>query len=133
MDYEVDVNLPGRTSGITVCGDGEVDIVVQGGYEDISVSFELEELEEMVRQARAHKDAYDAFIANDYEDVVMPTVGAKVQPDWGRHAGKWGEIVKVDPENLSVMIDFGGFITTADGSKMPDQYWSSIKKIVLKV
>lgn len=69
MNYEKDIIIPGRTNGISVCGDGEVDIVVQSGYEDISLSLELEELEEIVKQAREHKNNYDAYIANGYEDL----------------------------------------------------------------
>ena len=127
MNYEIDVNLPGRT--ITVCGDGEVDIVAQSGYNDISVCFEIEELREMLKQAEAHKANYDAFIANDYEDITMPEVGDSAKPDWGRHATRWGKIVKADPEKLAVLINFGGTVETEDGFKMPDQYWSSIKRI----
>jgi len=132
MEYEIDINLPGRTSGITVCGDGEVEIVAQSGYENISVSFELEELEEMVKQVKAHKEAYDAFIANDYEDIVMPVIGDEVKPDWGRNSGKWGKVVLTKHKKLAVLIDFGGFVTTEDGFKMEDRYWSSIKKIEVK-
>jgi len=132
MDYEIDINLPGRTSGITVCGDGEVDIVAQSGYEDISITFELEELEEMVKQAKAHNVAYEAYVANDYEDIVLPKVGDMAKPNWGRNADRWGEILAVDSKDLSVMIDFGGTIQLSpSGTTEPDQYWSSIKRIEL--
>ena len=132
MNFDKDINLPSRTLDISVDGEGEVDIDVQSGYEVVTVSFELEELREMLKQAEAHKTAYDAFKANDYEDIVMPEIGDKVKPDWGRNAGKAGTVVSVKPEDLSVLIDFGGFVTTEDGFKMEDRYWSSIKKIETK-
>jgi len=67
MDYVIDIKLPFWTSGITVYGDGEVDIVAQSGDDDITVSIELEDLREILNQAEAHKAAYDAFKANNYE------------------------------------------------------------------
>jgi len=137
MEYEVDINIAGRADGdITVCGDGEVDIVAEsslyGG--NITVILELEELEEIVKQAKAHKAAYDAFAANDYEDIVMPKIGDTVKPNWGRNAGKWGKVLLTNPKTLSVLVDFGGKIPGEDCCLHPDQYWSSIirMKIVKK-
>jgi len=135
MEFEIDLNIPGRTAGLTVFGDGEVTISLNDGYQGHdpeTVSFELAELEEMVKQAKAHRDAYQAFAANDYEEIIMPEIGDTVKPDWGRHEGKWGMVVKVNNENLSALINFGGTVTAEDGFKMPDQYWSSIKKIEIK-
>ena len=98
MEYEIDIKLPFRST-VTVDGDGEVTIVAQDasfGNCEVIVSLELEELEEMVKQAKAHKAAYDVFKANDYEDIVMPEIGDKVKPNWGRNAGKWGKVVRVE-------------------------------------
>lgn len=72
MDYERDIKLPFRTSGISVDADGAVDIIAQSGYEDITITLELDEIKEMLIQARAHKAAYDAWIANDYEYLLDP-------------------------------------------------------------
>ncbi len=71
MEYERDITLPGRRNGfITVDADGEVDIIAQSGYEDITISIELDELREILKQAEAHKANYDAFTANDYENLL---------------------------------------------------------------
>ena len=128
MDFEVDIKLPFRTSGITVCGDGEVDIVAQSGYNEVTVSFELDELEEMVRQARAHKKAYNAYIANDYED--LPEIGTKARPKGWETCTEYGTITKID--DSEVLIEYPHCITTPVGFTRVSDVWLNVSKIEIE-
>ena len=56
MKYDFELILPNRPSPITVNGDGSV--AIQDIYEESAVHLELEELEELVKQARTHNRAY---------------------------------------------------------------------------
>jgi len=135
MEYEIDLNIPSRTTGLTVYGDGEVNIVAQdSSYGDITVSFELEELEEMVKQAKAHRDAYQAYKDNNYEEVIDMKIyiGKTVKSTSGRNSGEWGTIDNVNVDTNEVLINFHKEFIMPDGFTVPDRYWENIKEVEFK-
>lgn len=133
MDFYKEINnVHGK---VEIDADGDVDIYVNGGYhgEEVSISYSIAELKRILKEAQAHKANYDAYKANDYEEIEMPKLGQKAKPNWGRNVDKWGVIVAISPEDLSVLIEFPGVVQmTPTSGPEPDTYWSSIKRVEIK-
>jgi len=68
VDYTIEINIDGYTIGID--GDGSVDLNVperrHGGICDIG----FDELEQLFKEAKRHKTAYDCYVESGHVDAV---------------------------------------------------------------
>jgi len=72
-DYQRDVE--GISQHVDVDGEGEVCVYYPNGswdrlHDEDCIDFTIEELETILRQAKAHQFAYELYRADDFEDTT---------------------------------------------------------------
>jgi len=114
---------------IDVNGNGTIDFETeyydQGFASQISHSFSIEELEELVKKAKDHQIKW-----NNRETVTHNLhIGDSVTVSNGRNANT-GKIGKINARtDKDAFIDFGTNIRTEHGDSYPDAYWCNLKFI----
>jgi hypothetical protein len=63
MDYELDIDLPNQgNTDVSVDGNGKITLVIEGGYQNISVKFDIAEFKKIIKQAEIHQAKWDITV-----------------------------------------------------------------------
>ena len=113
---------------ISLNGDGSAHFIIGTGANAQEFDMEFDEILEFTRQARDHKCKYEAFVANDYNN--LPEVGVMAKPkDWVDNPG-YGQITKV--EGSYALITYPHWIVNPMKFVRIDDVWLHVSKIELK-